>query len=254
MVPTREVELVPAQRELPAASDPALMFERLAMDPNVDVEKLERLIAMHERIIKHQAKAAFDAAFSEMQGEIPVITERGEIKVKGELRSKYATNEDIQEIVRPILQRHGFALRFRNEFDSGKLKIVGILSHRSGHSEQDEFVASADDSGSKNAIQALGSTRSYGQRYTTTALLCIATRGIDDDGQSSEKYKELAAPAGYDDWIGDITAVADEGWDKLKAAFNASPKALRDHLTVKHTATWETLKKIAAAKSKAAQK
>jgi hypothetical protein len=219
------------------------MFERLASDPNVDVTKLEKLIEMQERILRHQAKAAFDAAFSAMQGEIPVITERGEIVVKGERRSKYATNEDIQEIVKPILQRHGFSIRFRHEFIEGnRLKVIGILSHRSGHSEQDEFVAHADDSGSKNAIQALGSTRSYGQRYTTTALLNIATRGSDDDGQASEKFKAPSAPEGYDEWMADMEATADEGLPKLTAAWNKSSKEFRAHATKFDRHAWESLK------------
>jgi hypothetical protein len=217
------------------APDVALMFERLAKDPNVDVEKLERLIAMQERIMRHNAKAAFDAAFAKMQGEIPVITEKGQILVKGELRSKYATNEDIQEVVRPILQRHGFSLRFRNEvMDAGKVKIVGILSHEQGHSEQDEFVTKPDDSGSKNDIQAIGSARSYGQRYTTTALLNIATRGADDDGHRANVTKPGAdtskAPAGYDEWLGDLEAIADEGMPRFAKMWNDSKDEYRKYL------------------------
>lgn len=207
------------------------MVERLASNKDVDVDKLQRLLDMQERILAHHAKAEFDAAFSEMQGEIPAITERGEIAVGGQLRSKYAKFEDILEVVRPILTAHGFSIRHRNVFEDGHIKIIGILSHRSGHSEQDEFVAKADDSGSKNAIQALGSTRSYGQRYTTIALLNIATRGADDDGSRSEKGKAPEAPAGYEKWFSDIVAVADEGLPKLEDSFRASKREFREYLT-----------------------
>ena len=219
------------------------MFERLAKDPTVDVEKLERLISMQERILHHQAKAEFDEAFARMQGEIPEINEEGQIIVNGELRSKYARNEDIQRVVKPILQRHGFSIRFRNEWlDGGKLlKTVGILTHRSGHSESDEFVAAADTSGSKNAIQALGSTRHYGQRYTTVALLNIATRG-DDDGQSSEQYKAPERPDGYENWLLDMTAAADEGWPKLSQTFQKSRKDYRDFAVKHDKSKWEGLK------------
>lgn len=216
---------------VPAAGGP-LMFERLAADPNVPVEKLERLIAMQERIYAHNAKAEFDAAFSEMQGEIPVITERGEILVNGQLRSKYARFEDILEVVRPILQRHGFAIRHRNTFSDGKIKIVGILSHRSGHSEEDEFEAKADTSGSKNDIQALGSTRSYGQRYTTNALLGIATRGSDDDGAGASKAgkPDVQAPVGFEDWWFKLMAVANEGFPRLSAEWECAKPEYRAHV------------------------
>ena len=68
--------LAEAEPDAIAVTVPVQMFERLACDPNVDVAKLEKLIEMQERIMRHQAKAAFDAAFAEMQGEIPIITER----------------------------------------------------------------------------------------------------------------------------------------------------------------------------------
>ena len=224
------------------------MFERLACDPNVDVAKLEKLIEMQERIMRHQAKAAFDAAFAEMQGEIPIITERGEISVNGQIRSKYARFEDILVEVKPVLQKHGFALRHRNHFTDGKIKIVGILSHRCGHSEEDEFEAKADDSGSKNAIQALGSTRSYGQRYTTISLLNIATKGADDDGHQSEKAgkPDQAPPAGFGDWWTDMQSCAENGLPALTEAWKRSKAEYRNYIMATDKSALSTLKATAA--------
>lgn len=225
--------------EAPAA---LTLFERLARDPNVPVEKLEKLIAMQERINAHNAKAEFDAAFSAMQGEIPIITERGEILINGQLRSKYAKLEDILSVVKPIMQKHGFAIRHRNEFTDGKLKIIGILSHRSGHSEQDEFVTDADTGAGRNAIQSLGSARSYGQRYTVIALLGIATRGADDDGASSEKAKQPDAPEGYEPWLAALEAVTTQGEQALREAWNQSKPVLRNYLTKWAPQTWAAMK------------
>jgi hypothetical protein len=222
------------------------MFERLAKDPSVPVDKLERLIALQERILAHTAKAEFDAAFSELQGEIPIITEKGEIIVKGELRSTYAKNEDIQRVVKPILQKHGFALRFRNEWiDGGKLKVVGILSHRSGHSEHDEFLTKPDDSGSKNDIQAIGSARSYGQRYTTISLLNIATEGEDDDGRKAERAAPPPPPDGYVDWWTHMQSLAEKGQTDLAAAWNCSSQEHRRYLIQTDKPAWEALKRKA---------
>jgi hypothetical protein len=235
---------------LPAAVAPdglVQMFERLATNPEVDVVKLERLIAMHERLVAGQAKADFDTAFALMQGQIPVITEQGQILVDGKLRSRYATNEDIQEIVKPILQTHGFSLRFRHEVTDGWLKVIGILSHRSGHSEHDEFVTRADDSGRKNPIQAIGSARSYGQRYTTTALLNIATRGSDDDGVGSSEIEQPLQPAGYDGWLRTFTAAAETGWGTFQAAWREAPAAYRTYLATHQRALATTLKTRARA-------
>ncbi len=218
-------DLVPA----PAVT----MFERLASDPNVPVDKLKELVELQERIMAHNAKAEFDAAFAQMQGDIPAITERGEIAVNGVVRSKYARYEDIMAVVKPVLQQHGFALRHRNTFENGNNKIVGILSHRSGHSEEDEFVAQADTSGSKNAIQALGSTRAYGQRYTAISLLNITTCGVDDDGRASGRtgQPDVQAPKGFDDWLLELEATAENGRDALVKAWEGSKPEYRSHLT-----------------------
>src|SRR6185312_6081887 len=84
------------------------MFERMASDPNVDVDKLERLMQMRERAIERQAKADFDAAMADLQPELPTIGERG--NAAG--RYTYALWEDINTAIKPALQKHGFALSF----------------------------------------------------------------------------------------------------------------------------------------------
>jgi hypothetical protein len=152
------------------------MFERMASDPNVDVDKLERLMQMRERAIERSAKTDFDAAMAEMQPELPVIGERG--KAAG--RYTYALWEDINSQIKPVLQQHGFALTFRTDFKSG-ISITGVLSHRAGHREETSITLPADGSGNKNDVQAAASSVSYGKRYTAGALLNLTSHGEDDD-------------------------------------------------------------------------
>lgn len=170
------------------------VISRAASDPNTDVVKLEKLLEMYERISARQAKAAFAAALAEMQPELPVIDENGRIEVReksssgkrdGEVQqsTSYALWEDINEGIRPALAAHGFALSFRTGMtDDNRIKVTGILSHREGHQEETTMVLMHDSTGSKNAVQAIGSSVSYGKRYTALALLNITSRGQDDDG------------------------------------------------------------------------
>lgn len=244
---TPEAQTIVLDREpTPAPADPgtglALVIERLALNPEVDVAKLEKIIELQERILRHQAKADFARAFSKMQGEIPVITERGEIEVDGRIRSRYATNEDIQSTVKPILQRHGFSLRFRHEYDGPKMKIIGILAHDAGHCEQDEFLTAPDNGGKMNDIQRIGSARSYGQRYCTLALLNIATRGADDDGRAAGGSQAPDPPAGYSEWFLDMTSTADNGWPALSEAWKKSKKEFREYSGAHDTANWKELR------------
>lgn len=169
----------------PVVSDTAAIIqviERAAGNPDVDIDKMERLLEMQERIMNRNAKNAFAAAFSDMQNDIPVITERGEIKIRNEVQSRYAKWEDINTVIKPILQKHGFGLSFKTGRTPNMLIVTGILTHREGHSEESTIELPADNSGSKNAVQAVGSSTSYGKRYVASALLNITTGGEDDGG------------------------------------------------------------------------
>lgn len=170
----------------PSAEDTALlaMIERAARDPEVDIEKMERMWALRESMLDRRAKQAFVTAFALMQPELPVPEEKGEIRNNSdEVQSTYAYWEDIVEVVRPVLMKHGFALNFITETSPANVKVTAKLSHQGGHSEETTMVLPHDNSGRKNPVQQIGSSISYGKRYTASALLNLATRGEDDDGQ-----------------------------------------------------------------------
>lgn len=157
------------------------VIQRAAADPQCDIEKMERLMAMHERMQDRSAQAEFSKAMAEMQCEIPSIAERG----KGHGTIKYATLEDINDVMKPIMQKYGFAISFKVVHASTGVSVTGILMHRAGHREETTMLLPSDTSGSKNAVQAVGSSTSYGKRYVMCALLNITTRGEDDDGYAA---------------------------------------------------------------------
>jgi hypothetical protein len=186
-------------RETPVATDSAAIIqviERAALNPDVDVEKMERLYAMAERASARQAEQAFNAALAEMQPKLPVIENRGETD-----KSKYAKWEDINDAIRPMLHEHGFALSFRVNRTEQMVSITGVLRHIGGHHDETTLDLPVDTSGSKNAVQAVGSSVSYGKRYTAIALLNITSRDPvdrDDDGERaglrrSEVFQRAAA-------------------------------------------------------------
>jgi ERF superfamily len=178
------------------------VIAKAAADPATDVDKLERLMALYERITERGAKVAYTQALAAMQPELPVITERGKIIIKEKgtenviSSSGYALWEDINEAIGPILAQHGFALSFRTGMaDDGKVMVTGILSHREGHQEQTTIHLPHDSTGSKNAVQAVGSSTSYGKRYTAQALLNLTSRGDDNDAASEGQVTHVSARA-----------------------------------------------------------
>lgn len=169
-------------------------ISRIASDPNADIEKLTKVMDLYERVKSGRARAAYIAAFAEMQPELPTIGETGKIEIKNKegnviQSTSYAKQADIVEAVRPVLGKHGFALSHRTaQTPEGKITVTGILGHKEGHCEETTIVLLHDSTGSKNAVQAVGSTISYGIRYTTRLLLNIASRAPidgDDDGVAS---------------------------------------------------------------------
>lgn len=171
------------------------VIERMSRDPSVDIDKVERLIQLHERMMSREAHIAYHRAMAEMQPKLPVISERGKILNKQkEVQSTYALWEDINEILKPVLSEHGFDLTFKGRKDGADYITVGILTHSMGHSEETEVPLPRDDSGNKNMVQAIGSAKSYGKRYAAFDLLNITTKGLDDDGDSASRFLASGEP------------------------------------------------------------
>lgn len=159
------------------------LIERVAANPDADIDKLERLLDMQERVANAHKQQAFNAAMARMQIDLPTIERSGVISVGGQVRSKYARYEDIMRAIKPVLTANGFAITFQTKNEGNTIEVTGVLMHCEGWREQTSMALPYDSSGSKNAVQAIGSSTSYGKRYVLCSLLNIATGDEDDDGQ-----------------------------------------------------------------------
>ena len=251
-----QTAVVVAQQRAEPGLQLVAVFERLAKDPAVDVSKLRELIELQRAILAREAESAFWTAFVQMQPELPKITKDGAIvnSKTNTLQSKYSTNEAIQTAVRPILARYGFGLSFRHTFQpdaeskDGKMNgwdtTVGVLAHNGGHIERDQFMARADQSGNKNDVQALGSTRSYGERYTTKSLLNIVSEGEDDNGAAASR-RGVVDPEGFEAWKAALEGIAPAGVGELETAWGKSRPEFKTHLVQHYRDQWATMKRTA---------
>lgn len=230
---------------------PVSIFERLAQDPTVSVEKIERLMALWERGEAKQAETAFNAAMSEAQAAMsPVAADAS----NPQTRSRYASYEAMDRALRPIYTRHGFGLSFdTGDAPEDYVRVLCYVTHRSGHARTYHADLPADGKGAKGGdvmtkTHAVGSALSYGMRYLLKMIFNVAVGEDDDDGNAAARTKAPAAvPDGFEDWLTDMTAVADEGIDKLKAAWTKSKGSFREHLTKTAPTTWVKLKAKAEA-------
>ena len=181
-----------------------MLVERLMRDPNIDPERIERILDIRAKEEKRTAERAFNEAISAAKGEIPPIVKNRTVdfnSAKGRTTYKHEDLGEIARVVDPILKAHGLSYRFRSQQNGAKLTLTCVVSHSMGHFEENTLEAGEDHSGNKNSIQAIGSTATYLQRYTLKLALGLAASN-DTDGNipgpaqtaiSEVQYKELAA-------------------------------------------------------------
>ena len=169
--------------------DTLSVIERAASNPEIDVEKLERLLAMQERIVARHAETAFSASMTAAQSEMGPISADAN---NPQTHSKYASYAKLDKVLRPIYLRHGFALSF-DEGDSPKPEHIRVLchvSHNQGHTRTYHKDMPADGKGAKGGdvmtkTHAAGAAMSYGMRYLLKGIFNVAVGEEDKDGNDS---------------------------------------------------------------------
>ena len=190
----RPVARVPTASASDSPSAILELIERVALDPRANVEKLERMLAMYERLTAKKAELAYNAAKSRILKKLagikivknrPVLTEIGEGKPQKRTFEafKYAPLEEIDKHLRPLLAEEEMDLSYSDEPCEGGILIRGRLKHLpSGHYEDSFMPAPLDTTGGKSSVQAVGSTNSFLRRYVVCNIFNIVVIGDDDDG------------------------------------------------------------------------
>jgi hypothetical protein len=164
------------------------MLERVASNPDVPVEKLEKLLALQERILARQAEDEFNAAMSGAQSEMTRVSADMD---NPQTRSRYASYGQLDRALRPIYTTHGFALSF-GEQEIAKpdaVRVICYVTHRGGHTRMYHRDMPADGLGAKGAAvmtrtHALGAAQSYGMRYLLKGIFNVAIGEDDTDGNA----------------------------------------------------------------------
>ena len=170
-------------------------IERVALDPRADIEKLDRMMAMYERLKAKEAELAFNAAKGRILKKLAGIKfvknrpafyeiEKGKPQKSTYEAFKYAPLEEIDKHLRPLLLEEEMDLSYSDEpREHGWILMRGRLKHLpSGYFEDSFMPAPPDTSGGKSTVQGVGSTNSYLRRYIACNIFNIVVVGEDDDG------------------------------------------------------------------------
>lgn len=177
----------------------------MAKDPTVDAEKLKALTDIQGTMIAQansekdrEAKARFDRAFALACSQMPVITKDAKIEHNGRFIGWFKKYEDIRAVVDEIIRPLGLNVSHdSSEIDGGKggilvwSLITYVDSEYTWTEERAKIPVPPDTGGAKGAGQALGSSKTYGERYSLTGAFGIVQKGLDRDGKTPEPGAEL---------------------------------------------------------------
>lgn len=220
-----------------ATQEQAIMalVSRAATDPTFDVGKLEQLLKLQEQWQATQARKEYVAAMAAFKTDPPKLVKNKHVRFqtsKGVTEYDHATHSEVTDKIVAALAKHGLSHRWNVEQSEGRIRVTCTITHVGGHSESVSMISAADDSGGKNAIQALASATTYLQRYTLLAATGMSTSEMDaadTDGHQAQYITEKQ--------VADLDALIEEiGADRQKFLRYIKVDALEDILAANYSA------------------
>lgn len=214
MSETKEIVTVPEPNSL------MNVIARAATDPAVDIDKMERLLQMQERVMDREATQSYNRSMINLQATLRTVVADSS---NPQTRSKYASYNGVDKAVRPSYTSHGFAPTFGTE-ESPKenhVRVTCLVRHDGGHTDYSFVDMPCDGKGAKGGdvmtkTHAVASALSYGKRYLLILAFNIPI-GDDDDGNDAGNPVEFIT----DDQAKQIEDILEEigGFDPFRTYY-----------------------------------
>jgi ERF superfamily len=174
----------------PAPEDKWERMMRIAIERGSGAEQFAMLVDAITKAKREDARLQFEAALGRFKEHLPSVFKNKKVsfptKDGGKTEYHHAELEVAAEICADELRKEGLIHTWRpSEGANGRTVMSCVFRHsESGHVEDMATLGGPPEtSGSKNGLQAIGSTVTYLQRYTLLAACGIAPKGMDDDGR-----------------------------------------------------------------------
>lgn len=179
---TKEV-VVKEKKALKITGGPADLI-KLAIEKGANLQEVKALLEIKREYEADEARKSFNEAMSAFKANAPKIVKDKAVSFgQGKAAYKHASLYQVAEKIATEMSKHGLSASWRVA-QNGSVSVTTRVVHIKGHFEETTLSAPADTSGSKNAIQAIGSTISYLQRYGLLCIAGLASADMDDDGNS----------------------------------------------------------------------
>jgi hypothetical protein len=197
---------------LPAKTEPPNLLAAIVASAS-DPQKLHGLLDVRHRIMNEMAEVGYRRAYREAQARMPRIDKDGKID-EGTTRSgrqgkkaRYATYENLNQVISPVLKDVGLDLSLHSEPKATgegitmRATLSYIATTQYGelvYAESNVVPMAPEISGNKNTGQAISSALSYAKRLAVILVLNIVSYAPEDrdrDGEAVEK-RDLRPTAG----------------------------------------------------------
>lgn len=169
-----------------AGTDPASLLQMAVASANIEL--INTVMGLYKEYRIEQARTAFNNSMSIFLAELPEIVKRGLADFKAgnsQVTYQYAELSDIMEAIKPGCLKHGISISWPEPeefYDAKGVEKVRVTCNvsKGAYTQKASLSFGMDQTGSKNALQAKGSTISYLMRYTVSLALGIVTsKGTD---------------------------------------------------------------------------
>jgi hypothetical protein len=173
----------PGESVVPIERDPQSLI-RLAIERDVSVDALERIVALAERVSDRNARSAFFDALSRFQaecGEVPQ-NKTASLKTKSgaNFKFRYTSLDALTRHVRPILAKHGLSYTWDTEIEGKVAKVTATIRHVDGYEQTASFAAPIESYGADmSTAQDTAKVTTFAKRQSLFQALGVAS--TDDD-------------------------------------------------------------------------
>lgn len=181
-----------ARRAVSATSEitpnSAIELLHVALEKGTDVNSLDKLLTLHERIADRQAATEFAQAMAAFKAECrPILhNKKADFNAKsGPVKYTYASLDEIARTIDPILAKYGLSYSWDSKVEQGMLSCACTVRHVAGHAgPPSTFMLPIENSSVASPQQKVGMALTFAQRRTVTSALGITT--ADEDSERLE--------------------------------------------------------------------
>jgi hypothetical protein len=162
------------------------MFERMARDPSVPMDRIERVMDMMRDMRREQAAEDFNNAMADTQRELTPVARDS---FNPQTRSKYASYHAIDKAIRPVYTKHGLGVSFDEDQNSpeGFIRVLAFVT-KGRHSKTFHYDSPIVTQGlagktMMTLTHARASAVTYAKRYLVGMIFNLST-GEDEDGNT----------------------------------------------------------------------